>query len=131
MKSSHLLASRAVKVFCSGMSMPITTLKLEGRLDTAQTAKIEMPFTVKAGALTGQDVAAVIDLSDVTYISSMGIRLLVTTLKLFRTRNIRFATVQPREALAWESLEIANLGPLLNLAASHEAACALLGQGAG
>jgi anti-anti-sigma factor len=111
--------------------MTITILKLEGRLDTTQTAKIEMPFTVKAGSLIGPDALAVIDLSEVTYISSMGIRLLVTTLKQFRSRNIRFATVQPRDALARECLEIANLVPLLHLAESHDEACASLGQGTG
>lgn len=108
--------------------MLITTLKLEGRLDTARIAQIELPFTARAGRLTGPEGGAVIDLSEVTYISSMGIRLLVTTLKQFRNRNVRFAAVQPREALARKALEIANLVPLLNMSESHEAACESLGQ---
>lgn len=110
--------------------MAITTLKLEGRLDTARTAQLELAFTAKASGLTDSNASAVIDLSEVTYISSMGIRLLVTTLKQFRNRNVRFAAVQPREALARESLEIANLVPLLNMADSYETACASLGQDA-
>lgn len=108
--------------------MPPTTLKLEGRLDTAQAARVEMPFTVKAGALIGPDTAAVIDLSDLTFISSMGIRLLVTTLKQFRQRGVRFATVEPRNALAREALEVANLVALLNMVESHEAAVVRLDQ---
>lgn len=108
--------------------MSITTLKLEGRLDTAQIARVELGFTARAGALIGPGASAVIDLSEVTYISSMGIRLLVTTLKQFRTRDVRFATVQPREAFARECLDTANLVPLLNMADSHAEALAWLGQ---
>ncbi len=109
----------------------IKTLKLEGRLDTAQTAKVELAFAARVGALTGPGAAAIIDLSDVTYISSMGLRLLVTTLKQFRSRGVQFATVQPREPLAMESLHIANLVPLLNMAESTDAASAKLTEGAG
>jgi anti-anti-sigma factor len=110
--------------------MTIATLKLEGRLDTAQTAKIELAFTARVGALSRPGALAIIDLSDVTYISSMGLRLLVVTLKQFQNRGVRFATVPPREALAMESLHIANLLPLLNVADSHDAASARLTESA-
>lgn len=35
--------------------MPVTTLKLEGRLDTAAVAKMEVGFAAKAGALNTSD----------------------------------------------------------------------------
>ena len=53
-------------------------------------------------------------------------RLLVTTLKQFSNRGIRFATVRPREALVNDTLAIANLTALLNIAEDPAAAAAQL-----
>lgn len=107
--------------------MTTTTLKLEGRLDTAAVARVEVGFTARAGALTKAGDKAVIDLSDLTYISSLGIRLLLTTLKQFAQRGVRFVTISPREATAGEVLRIAGLTEHLNLVDDAAAAEAALG----
>lgn len=107
--------------------MTLTTLKLEGRLDTAAVARIEVGFAARAGALNQAGARAVIDLSDLTYISSMGIRLLVTTLKQFRQRGVAFVTIRPRDAGVVELLQIASLTDHLNLVNDAAAATAALG----
>lgn len=107
--------------------MTATTLKLEGRLDTAAVARMEVAFAARAGALNQAGARAVIDLSDLTYISSMGIRLLVTTLKQFRQRGVTFVTIRPRDAGVVETLQVAALIEHLNLVDDAAAAEAALG----
>lgn len=106
--------------------MTVTTLRLEGRLDTAAVAKIEVSFTAKAGALKDKGDKAIIDLRDLTYLSSMGIRLLVSTLKQFSQRDVIYATLAPSNASVNELLTIANLTDHLNIVQSLDAAHAAL-----
>jgi hypothetical protein len=49
--------------------MTIDTLKLEGRVDSAAAAKLEVGFAAKAGALTEKSDKAIIDLglTDILY----------------------------------------------------------------
>ena len=95
--------------------MTVQILKLEGRLDTAAVAKIETGFAAKAGAVNAQDGKVTIDLQDLTYRSSMGIRLLVSTLKQFKQRGIAFVTFAPRNGTVREMLQMASLTEHLNI----------------
>ena len=107
--------------------MTIHTLKLEGRLDTAAVAKMETAFAAKAGAVSTQGGKVIFDLQDLTFLSSMGIRLLVTTLKQFKQRGVTFVTLPPRDATIQQMLQMASLTEHLNIvdsAASAEAALA-------
>jgi len=106
--------------------MTVTSLKLEGRLDTAAVARMEAGFAARAGALNAQGSKAIIDLEGLTYLSSMGIRLLVSTLKQFKQRGVIFVTVAPREATVQELLKMADLNDHLNLVGSVAAADAAL-----
>ena len=106
--------------------MTVTTLRLEGRLDTAAVAKVEVGFTAQAGALKDKGEKAIIDLRDLTYLSSMGIRLLVSTLKQFSQRGVTYATLAPSNASVNEILTIANLTDHLNIVQSLDAAHAAL-----
>jgi anti-sigma B factor antagonist len=106
--------------------MTVTSLKLEGRLDTAAVARMEAGFAARAGALNAQGSKAIIDLEGLTYLSSMGIRLLVSTLKQFKQRGVIFVTVAPREATVQELLKMADLNDHLNLVDSVAAADAAL-----
>lgn len=94
--------------------MTVTTLKLEGRLDTAAVAKMETGFAARAGAVSAQGGKVIIDLEDLTFLSSMGIRLLVTTLKQFKQRDVRFVTLAPRDSTVQELLRVASLTEHLN-----------------
>jgi anti-sigma B factor antagonist len=106
--------------------MTVTSLKLEGRLDTAAVARMEAGFAARAGALNAQGSKAIIDLEGLTYLSSMGIRLLVSTLKQFKQRGVIFVTVAPREATVQELLKMADLNDHLNLVDSVASADAAL-----
>ncbi len=80
-----------------------------------------------AGALTGKDSMAIIDLRGVTYnISLLAIRLIVSTIKQFRQRGIEFVTIRPRDNLANEALVVANFLDHLNMVEDEEAASAVL-----
>ena len=107
--------------------MTAHNLKLEGRLDTVAVAKIETGFAAKAGAVSTQGGKVIIDLHDLTFLSSMGIRLLVTTLKQFKQRGVTFVTLAPRDATVQQLLQMASLTEHLNIvdgAAAAEAALA-------
>lgn len=100
--------------------MTVKTLKLEGRLDSAAAAKLEPDFSNAVETVTGKK--AIIDLQDLIYISSMGIRLLVTTIKSFKKRGIEFATVRPKDSAATELLITVDLMGHLNMVEDAEAA---------
>ena len=102
--------------------MTVKTLKLEGRLDSAAAAKLEPDFSDAAGTLAEKKDKAIIDLQDLIYISSMGIRLLVTTIKSFKKRGIAFATVRPKDSAATELLITVDLFDHLNMVEDAEAA---------
>lgn len=102
--------------------MTITTLKLEGRLDSAAASKVETSFAARAGALTEKTDKAIIDLQDLVYISSLGIRLLVSAMKQFRQRGVEFVTVRPRDNTANELLITVDLASHLNMVEDAEAA---------
>ena len=102
--------------------MTIDTLRLEGRVDSAAAAKLEAGFAARAGALTEKSDKAIIDLQDIVYISSMGIRLLVSALKQFKRRGVRFVTIRPRDNTANELLITVDLAQHLNMVEDAEAA---------
>ena len=102
--------------------MQITILKLEGRLDTTRVSEIELSFNAKAGSLKSDEEAAIIDLKDCKYISSMGIRLLVTTIKQFQRRGVRFRTIKPFSPSVFDTLLLASMAHLLNFSDSEQEA---------
>ena len=102
--------------------MSITTLKLEGRLDSAAAAKLESGFAAEAGTLVEKGDKAIIDLQNLVYISSLGIRMLVSAIKQFQKRGVEFATVRPRDNSANELLITVNLVPHLNMVEDAQAA---------
>lgn len=97
-------------------------IALSGRLDTAGVDRIETRFTasVVPGARN-----TVVDLTGVTYVSSMGLRMLIGTaraLKGKRARMVLFGAVPPVR----ETLDIAGLGEIVPLVDDEGAALALL-----
>lgn len=109
--------------------MTIGTLKFEGRIDTARAGEIELALAAKAGALDQRGDRAIIDLKEVIYLSSMGIRLLTTTIKQFTQRGVSFVTIPPDDGLVNETLKIASLTDHLNMVEDREAALAVVNQG--
>lgn len=102
---------------------PIT---LTGRLDTARVGEIETRFYAEVGAIKDKADIAVIDLSEVTFLSSLGIRLLITAGKTFSQRQLRFGVVAPKSADVMEALEISGITGLFRFFSSEEEASAAL-----
>jgi anti-sigma B factor antagonist len=71
----------------------ITILKLAGRMDIGGTGKIELKLTV-ATAVDGAHV--IVDLSDVSFMSSIGIGVLVGLTKTIRRRHGNLVLLNPQ-----------------------------------
>ncbi|WP_020177379.1 STAS domain-containing protein [Methyloferula stellata] len=69
----------------------ITNVALRGRLDTTGAQTIDMPFSVIAGAKR----AVIVDLSEVDFLASLGIRVLLTSAKAVQRKGGKLALVAP------------------------------------
>lgn len=74
------------------MDNGIALIKLVGKMDVIGTGEIETKF---AGYCSGDNVRVVVDLSDVDFLASIGIRLLVTTAKSIASRGGKMALLNP------------------------------------
>lgn len=97
-------------------------LKLKGRLDSAAAASLEAEFAAETAAVTGKTNKAIIDLQELVYISSRGIRILLTAIKQLHKNGVAFATVRPRDRTANELLLDVDLASYLNMVEDDEAA---------
>jgi anti-sigma B factor antagonist len=62
----------------------ITGVSLNGRLDSAGVDRIDLPFTA---AVVTRAHNTIVDLSGVTFIASMGIRLFISTARALRLKG--------------------------------------------
>jgi anti-sigma B factor antagonist len=67
-------------------------IKLIGMLDSVGTGEIETKFS---GYCAGRNVRVVVDLSEVDFLTSVGIRLLTSTAKSIASRGGRMALLNP------------------------------------
>jgi anti-sigma B factor antagonist len=74
------------------MDNGIRLIKLNGRLDTLGTGEIETKF---AGFCSGENARVVVDLSEVDFLASIGIRLLTLTAKSLVSRGGRMVLLKP------------------------------------
>jgi anti-anti-sigma factor len=70
----------------------IGLIKLNGTLDIIGTGEIEAEFT---GYCAGEKIRVVVDLSEVNFLSSAGIRLLTLTAKSIASRGGKMALLNP------------------------------------
>ena len=70
----------------------IRLIKLKGKLDIIGTGEIETKF---AGYCGGENVRVVVDLSEVDFIASIGIRLLTLTAKSAGSRGGKMVLLNP------------------------------------
>jgi anti-anti-sigma factor len=101
----------------------VTKLSLNGRLDSTGVDKIEAQFLAVAQA-TGKH--AIVDLSGVTFIASMGIRMLISAARAMSRRQSKLVLFAP-QAMVGEVLNHAALGDVIPIAGDESAAIALLG----
>ena len=70
----------------------IILIKLGGRLDIIGTGKIETKF---AGYCAGEKVRVIVDLSEVDFLASIGIRVLTLTAKSVASRGGKMVILNP------------------------------------
>lgn len=70
----------------------IRLIKLKGKLDIIGTGQIETKF---AGYCGGENVRLVVDLSEVDFLASIGIRLLTITTKSVASRGGKMVLLNP------------------------------------
>jgi anti-sigma B factor antagonist len=79
-------------ISCGELENGISLIKLGGKLDIIGTGEIETKFTVYC---TGEKARVVVDLSEVDFLASIGIRLLVLTAKSIAGRGGKMALLNP------------------------------------
>lgn len=87
----------------------ITRLTLTGRLDVTGTQAIEQPFSL---ATTSRAANIILDLSGVTFLSSIGIRLLITSARAQSNSGGKLVLAAP-QPLVRKVLEIAGIDQLI------------------
>lgn len=71
-------------------------IKLSGRLDTAGVSRGEARFAAVAGQ-AGRRV--VVDLSEVTFLASLGVRMFISTGRILNQKNGRLVLFSPTDAV--------------------------------
>lgn len=97
-------------------------LKLDGNLDTFRANQVETPFYAKLGAAkSGKDIVLV-DLSEVSFLSSLGIRILFTTAKMLKKRAIPLAFLQPKAEVVRSALNLSGINSAVSMYTNIEEA---------
>lgn len=96
----------------------LTCIRLSGRLDAPGADRIDVPFTAHVAAV-GQD--AIIDLSGVTFVASMGIRLLISAARGLARKGARMVMFGAQE-LVRNVLEEAAIDQIIPMVATEEQA---------
>ncbi|MBS0239319.1 MAG: STAS domain-containing protein [Proteobacteria bacterium] len=71
----------------------VLKVKLTGPLDIAGAGEIDMPFSV----IAGHNDKVIVDFTDVTFLASIGIRVLVKAARAISRRNGRLVVFNPTE----------------------------------
>lgn len=100
----------------------LTRVALTGRLDSAGVGQVELKFSA-ATAPRRKDT--MVDMSGVTFLSSLGIRMLLTVARTLHRAEARMILQAPQE-LVLDSIRHAALDQLIPVAADDAAARELL-----
>lgn len=99
-----------------------TRLVLRGRLDTAGVDRVEIKFN----ASLPREKHGIVDLSEVTFLASMGIRMLIAAARMLDRRGKRLVLIAPRP-LVDQALRHSSIDDIIPVAPDLESARALLG----
>jgi anti-sigma B factor antagonist len=100
----------------------ISIIKLTGKLDIIGANEIEIKF---AGYCSGDKVRVIVDLSDVDYLASIGIRLLTMNAKSLASRSGKMVILNP-SADVLNVLEITGIPAIIPIYSNLESAEAVL-----
>lgn len=101
----------------------VTLAKLAGRLDVAGSRAIDLPFTSHVAT---QSVRVVVDLSEVDFLASLGIRSLVVPARAARARGGDVVLLNPKPKVM-EVLQVSGLTGVLKVYTDLATAVAALG----
>lgn len=100
-----------------------TIVAVRGRLDAAGVGEADLKLTAQT---VSRQKPAIIDLSDVGFIASLGIGMLVAVAKALRARRLGVAVVTGSSPVR-HTLEITRLDPLIQVVATRHDALRSLG----
>jgi anti-anti-sigma factor len=103
----------------------ITHVVLRGRLDTAAVGEIELKFTSHT-VPTAKPL--LLDMSEVTFVSSLGLRMLLTVAKALDRRGAKTVLLNPQPAVR-EVLKLSGFDQLMPVYNHEETALAFLAGG--
>lgn len=96
----------------------LVQLKVMGRLDTVGTSQIDTQFTAM---ISPRGKHALVDISNVSFLASMGIRMLVSVARTL-DRHEKRLILYGADNLVKESIDNAGLTQMLSLVSSEEEA---------
>ena len=96
----------------------ILHVSLSGRMDIAGTGAIEHKFTFQTAS---KKMAVLVDLSDVTFIASIGMRLLLSNARAQDQRGGKMVLYNPQE-LVLDALKTAGFEQLISIQSDYDAA---------
>lgn len=100
----------------------IRLIELDGALDLNGTYSIEVQFV---RACEGDNIRLIVDLSNVSYISSVGITMLVNATKSVTGRGGKLVLLNPQKAVAYV-LELTGISEIIRIFSDLESARAEL-----
>jgi anti-sigma B factor antagonist len=103
----------------------ITHLVLRGRLDTAGVGDVELKFT---GHTVPRAKPLLLDMSEVTFVASLGLRMLLTVAKALDRRGAKTVLLNPQPAVR-EVLSLSGFDQLTPVYNDEETALAFLAGG--
>lgn len=86
----------------------VSRVALSGRLDVVGAIAIELQFTA---AIVPLQKNALVDISEVSFLSSMGIRLFVTVAKILKRRHQKLILINPQSQV----MEVLTISGLINV----------------
>jgi len=92
---------------------------LSGRLDLKGTQEVDAQFTEETGA---KKESVLVDLSNVTYIASIGIRMFLSNIKQLRAANAKMVILKPQKMVE-EVLKLAGVDAIIPI--EHDQAAAV------
>jgi anti-anti-sigma factor len=109
-----------MKLQVIGLDNGLKQIKLNGRLDIPGTNEIETSFTVHTAA---KKAAVLVDMTEVEFITSYGMRILLSNAKSLAGRGGKMALYRPNPFVK-ETLISAGIGELVPIYDDFDAACA-------
>ncbi len=98
----------------------VKLIVLDGRLDLPGVMGIELKFTASAAS---EKAGVVVDLSQVPFMASIGIRMLLSSAKAVQKRGGKLVLLNP-QVKVFEMLTSAGISEIIPVYANLEAACA-------